>query len=363
MKLNEIIVDPRNLLLDPNNYRFQDLGDYIRVDPDRFHQEAVQAKARQRIRSGDSLNPLKASILKNGFISVERIVVTPYEKISGKFVVVEGNRRLAAINSILEDHQSGATVDPKILQSIESISVLNADADTPEDLNIFLSSLMGIRHVSGVKQWDGYQRSKLVFDMKKGLSLPSSEVAERLGMSTQEVNRRYRAFSALAQMQEDDDYGDFAEPIMYPLFHEAVSIPQIREWLGWEDQISLFTKDNELNIFYSLLTPRTGDDESTHPPKISSHRDVRELKGILSNADSKAVLLDPYRSFSDALAAARKDELSGLWRSQVVLTREALENLGIKELKGLNSDDEKMLNSLKNVVTERLEDLGLLKNN
>lgn len=361
MKLNEISVSPRDLLLDPNNYRFQDLGDYVRVDTGRLHEEAVQAKARQRIRGGDSLNPLKASILKNGFISVERIVVQPYEEIEGKYVVVEGNRRLAAITSILDEHQAGATIDSKILHSLESISVLVANADTPEDLSIFLSSLMGIRHVSGIKQWDGYQRSKLVFDMKKGLSLPSTEVAERLGMSTQEVNRRYRAFSALAQMQDSEEFGDFAEPAMYPIFHEAVSIPQIRDWLGWDDQQSLFAQGDELNTFYSLLTPRIGDDESTQPPKLSSHRDVRELKGILGNPDAKAVLLDPFRTFNDALAAARKDELSGLWRSQVVLAREVLENLGIKELKGLNDDDEKMLLSLSAVVAERLDDLKLLK--
>jgi len=361
MKLNEITVRPSDLLLDPNNYRFQDLGDYVRVDPDRLHEEAVQAKARLRIRGGDTLNPLKASILKNGFISVERIVVRPYEKAPGKYVVVEGNRRLAAITSILDEHTAGASVDPKILTSLEEIPVLVANAETPNDLNVFLASLMGIRHVSGIKQWDGYQRSKLVFDMKKSLELPSSEVADRLGMSTQEVNRRYRAFSALAQMQDNEDYGDFAEPSMYPLFHEAVSVPQIREWLGWDDQQSLFSQGDELAAFYSLLTPREGDDDTTYPPKLQSHRDVRELKGILNNADARTVLLDPHRSFSDALAAARKDELSGLWRSHVVLAKEVLENLGIKELKGLSNDDVTLLNSLASVVNERLADLKLLK--
>jgi len=361
MKLEEIFVDPHDLLLDPNNYRFQDLGDYVRVDPDRLHEEAVQAKARERIRGGDSLNPLKASILKNGFISVERLVVRPYEKVLGKYIVVEGNRRLAAITSILNEHDAGATVDPKILASISKLPVLSAIADTANDLNVFLSSLMGIRHVSGIKQWDGYQRSKLVFDMKKALELPSIEVAERLGMSTHEVNRRFRAFSALAQMQENEDYGEFATPAMYPLFHEAVSVPQIREWLGWDDQHSLFARADELAMFYSLLTPQQGDDETTHPPKLQSHRDVRELKGILLNAEAKTVLLDPHRSFNDSLAAVRKDELSGLWRSQVILAKEVLDDLGIKELKSLTLEDEHLLERLLAVVNERLSDLKLLK--
>jgi hypothetical protein len=181
-------------------------------------------------------------------------------------------------------------------------------------------------------------------------------------MSTQEVNRRFRAFSALAQMQESEDFGDFAEPSMYPLFHEAVSVPQIREWVGWDEQLSLFTQGDALNTFYSLLTPRECDEEAPQPPKLQSHRDVRELKGILPNADAKSILIDPHRPFSDALAAARKDELSGLWRSHVSLAKDVLENLGIKELKGVSEDDELMLISLSSIVTERLNDLKLLKN-
>jgi hypothetical protein len=177
MNLVEISISPSDLILDPNNYRFQDLGDYVRVDEGRLHEEAVQSKARLRIREGVSLNPLKASILKNGFISVERLVVRAYEHKPNTYVVVEGNRRLAAIAAILDEHTSGATIEPSILLSLQSIPVLVASAETPAELDVFLASLMGIRHVSGIKQWDGYQRSKLVFDMKRSLALPSQEVA------------------------------------------------------------------------------------------------------------------------------------------------------------------------------------------
>lgn len=362
MNLEEIEVSPDDLLLDPNNYRFQDLGDYVRVDPDRFHEETVQAKARQRLRDGgDALNHLKASIVKNGFIPVERIVVRPYAKQAGKYVVVEGNRRLAAIKSILEDHAMGATVPPITLSSIQRIKVLSATAATQDDLDVFLASLMGIRHVSSIKQWDGYQRSKLVYDMKVALSLPSAEVADRLGMSTPEVNRRFRAFSTLVQMQDNDEFGEYAQPAMYPIFHEAVSLPPVRTWLGWDEQQSLFQDKDALNSFYALLSPSEGEGESKVPPKIQSHRDVRELRGILANADAKSVLLDPHRPFSDALAAARKDELSGLWRAHVVLAKEVLENLGIKEMKALTPSDELLLSSLSDLVAERIADLKLLK--
>jgi hypothetical protein len=74
---------------------------------------------------------------------------------------------------------------------------------------------MGVRHVSGIDQWGGYQRAKLVVELRDDFKLEAGEVAERLGMSTHEVNRRYRAFKALQQMLQDEEYLDFAKPEMY----------------------------------------------------------------------------------------------------------------------------------------------------
>lgn len=359
MKLTEKQVLARDVLLDPNNYRFQDQPDYVRVAPDRYQEAAVQAKARQRLRGTDGLMQLKASILKNGFITVERIVVRDLSGAPGKYVVVEGNRRVAAILSILDDHEAGATVDQLILKSIQEIPVLVAEASSQNDLDVFLASLMGIRHVSGIKQWDGYQRAKLVADMRNSMHLTSADIADRLGMSTIEVNRRYKAFSALEQMQKSDDFGDYADPSMYPLFHEAVSVPQVRNWLGWDDQLSLFQHADETNAFYSLLVPVDTEDGS-RPPKIESHRDVRELKSILSNVDAKAVLLDQYRTFADALATARKDEISGQWRTNVITAVEALDDLGVKEIKAFGASDRELLVKLKAVTEERLGDFDIL---
>ena len=359
MKLTEQTVNTRDVLLDPNNYRFQDQPDYVRVDPARYHEDAVQKKARQRLRGTDGLAQLKASIQKNGFITVERIVVKSSPDQPGKYVVVEGNRRIAALLSILDEHDAGATVASEILASIREIPVLVAEAASEHDLEIFLASLMGIRHVSGIKQWDGYQRAKLVADMKNGMSLPSTEIADRLGMSTIEVNRRYKAFSALEQMQQSEDFAEYAVPSMYPLFHEAVSLPQVREWLGWDDQLSLFQNTDDTKAFYSLLVPAETD-EGDRPPKIESHRDVRELKSILANSDAKAVLMDPYRSFADALAAARKDELSGQWRTNVITAVDSLDDLGVKEIKAFADTDKTLLQRLKEVAEERLADYELL---
>ena len=49
---------------------------------------------------------------------------------------------------------------------------------------------MGIRHVGGIKQWGGYQRAKLIADLRDEHDLEPGDIAEKLALSVVEVNRR-----------------------------------------------------------------------------------------------------------------------------------------------------------------------------
>ena len=66
------------LLLDPNNYRYQDSPDFVYADERRLHEAGVQKKAFRRLKDEGSLVQLKNSLITNGFIPVERLVVRPY---------------------------------------------------------------------------------------------------------------------------------------------------------------------------------------------------------------------------------------------------------------------------------------------
>jgi len=64
--LSEDTFDPKDLLIDPNNYRFQDIDGFVYAAEERFHEETVQKKAYQRIREEESLQELKNSIMRKG---------------------------------------------------------------------------------------------------------------------------------------------------------------------------------------------------------------------------------------------------------------------------------------------------------
>lgn len=357
----ETFVPIENLLFDPNNYRFQDLEDYVAAEETRFHEDSVQKRAYKRLRDDEGLLALKRSILTNGYVPSEKLIVWPYRWLQGKYVVIEGNRRLAAAKWLMEDYHSGVDIPEHVLASIENLPVVIAEGNE-EDTAVLRAGLMGIRHVSGIKEWGGYQRAKLIVTMRDSLGLSPTDVAYRLGMTVHEVNRRYRAFKALQQMHEDEEYGIYCKPNMYNLFHEAVSQTKIKEWLGWDEDRCRFTNIEELHTFYSLISPRDPEETGTREPKITTYSQVRELRLILDKPEAKRLLLeDPNSSFVDALALAKQDEFSRTWSANVAAALRSLSLIGVDELKNLTEDDRQLLVRLKELVEERLKDSERLK--
>jgi len=87
------------LLLDPNNYRFLDRKKFKKKASIRFHEDSVQRATLESLEQSYQLDELKHSILTNGYVPMERIIAVPYAAKPGFFLVVEGNRRVAALKS------------------------------------------------------------------------------------------------------------------------------------------------------------------------------------------------------------------------------------------------------------------------
>ena len=218
---------------------------------------------------------------------------------------------------------------------------------------------MGIRHVSGIKQWGGYQRASLIVMMRDKLDLEPSNVADRLGLSTNEVNRRYRAFKALSQLEENEEFGEHGRAGMYPLFHEAVSLPAVRSWLKWNEDLAAF-EGEDIYTFYELITPSIDDSGNRVEPKLRGYSHVRELRKILVKPEAKATLLDPHKSLQDAINVAHQDDLARSWMSAVSAAVSALELMGVQDVKSLTPDDEGVLKKLRDLAKERLDDRAAL---
>lgn len=350
VQLSEEDVPLEDLLLDPNNYRFQDELDFAAASEARFSEDTVQERAYQRLRRG-GLTELKSSILTNGYLPFERIVVRPYGQ-KGKFVVVEGNRRVAALHWISEDHAAGIDIPEGLRKLLGAVPVTVVPEQEAQPALIL--SLMGVRHVGGIREWGGFQAAKLVTQLRDGHDLDTSEVAARLGMTAHEVNRRYRAYKALQQMMEDDEYGDQAQPVMYPLFHEAVAGTAIKDWLEWEDERSEFTSSENLRRFYDLITYHDDDEGTRTPPKLATREAVRAMREILPVPEARRALFDPDRTYQDALGIAKANELSKSWSAHVGEAVVALKSIGALELESFEKDEIAEITALRDLADSLL---------
>lgn len=354
MALTEEALPLSSLVLDPNNYRFQDADGFVVASEDRFHEGTVQRRTLERLRKA-GLAELKNSILTNGYLPLERIIVKPYGPDGDRFLVIEGNRRVAALMWIREDHQAGVDVRPGVLEVFDGIPATIVSAEDEENDPALILSLMGVRHVGGIREWGGYQRAKLVSELRDGFGLEPGEIASRLGMTAHEVNRRYRAFKGLEQMMQDEEFGDQAAPELYPHFHEAVAGTVIKEWLEWDDTDMEFKNADNLARFYGLVTESDDDEGQVHPPKLPTREAVRELRHILPVPEARRVLFDQQDSFHDALAIAKAEELAQTWVTQVAEAITALEKVGALELQRLTAEDLVEVERLKTTATQLLE--------
>ncbi|WP_261881415.1 ParB N-terminal domain-containing protein [Vibrio coralliirubri] len=147
-QLKDIAVEIDDLILDANNYRLRNGHEHEEVSDSKMETDNMQKEV-QRLLAKQKLGDLKESIKQNGFLEVDRIVVRQ-SSASQKLIVIEGNRRTAAFKSlILDDKEHRLQLGENLKKKSKDINVVLISG-SPEQIASYSSTLMGIRHVSGL---------------------------------------------------------------------------------------------------------------------------------------------------------------------------------------------------------------------
>jgi len=292
-------IELSKLLLDPNNYRFLDRKKFKKKALTRFHEESVQRATLESLEQSYQIDELKHSILTNGYVPMERIIVVPYKARPDHFLVVEGNRRVAALKSILKEEREGVTelteAQRKSFSKIPCVVLKSSGGSLKHAERV----IMGIRHIAGPREWGAYQQALLVSELKDDEGLEFREIGEMLGISSVEAARRYRAINALKFMEGDELFGKKAEPAFYRLFHELVSLPEVRSRFGWSSEEDAFTDVEQARQFFELISSDGKEDA-----KLQTYGDVRKLRTIVGHAKAEDCLFDPEQPLSEAIRLA-----------------------------------------------------------
>ena len=189
-------VDVDRLAFDPENPRFG--GAARRKNPDQI----------QKYLEGSphfALN-LVGSIVENGFLPYEPLIV---REENGDFIVVEGNRRLAAVRAIRNDPTDKYPAAAKA--ALKKIPVLIFPAGANRGDGEEMLRYLGVRHLFGFRDWPPVSKA-MFLDKRIGSKRDLAQVLKELNISRQEVARYlipYRLTRAAKQMFKKVNAEDF----------------------------------------------------------------------------------------------------------------------------------------------------------
>ncbi|MBK9715418.1 MAG: hypothetical protein IPO81_29670 [Kouleothrix sp.] len=156
-----------------------------------------------------TLDELAVSFLESGFWPQEALIVVE-EMLYGKvrLIVIEGNRRLAALK-YLQRAAKDETVprkwrdivreikpDPQLFERIPYIKV-----DLRKDVEAFL----GFRHVTGIKEWRPAEKAEYIAKLIEEGNMSYEEVMRKIGSKAPTVRQNYISYRLLLQMEQQEN--------------------------------------------------------------------------------------------------------------------------------------------------------------
>ena len=236
---------------------------------------------------------LVLSIAASGYFPHEPVIVAQE---SGRNVVIEGNRRLAAVKLLLHP-ALGTDLDatlPKITKTRrESLDEIPALRSTRKDAWRYL----GFKHVNGPAKWGSYAKAQYIADVHRKYGVPLDEIARQIGDTHNTVRRLYRGLMVIEQAEKLDKFdrsdrwrGHFAFSHLYT----GLQSRGISSFIGLRpaaDEEADPVPREKVDQLRELLVWMYGSRREEAPPVIQSQNPhLRQLDAVLANREALAAL-------------------------------------------------------------------------
>ena len=305
------------------------------------------------------------SIARFGYFDSEPMIVIPADVEggpAGQFIVVEGNRRLAAI-TLLRDPDLAGAIDPdreglwrKLAESDKIPSeVPVVTANSREEV----APLVGFRHISGIQPWEPWAKARFVTQLIGRHEGDFALVAEAVGETETAVRSLYRNFLLLEVAEGDYDVDVRPVKDSFGVFTRAMTSIPIRTFVGVpaprdvEYENVAFQTENPENVrnFFLWVFGAEGRE-----PIIGESRRVQDQLPAVLGSEEAVAILEATGEFSEAVRAAG-GYLARLTQS-LIQALNALE--AARQDMAEYADDEEVRQLLEDcrAALESLEDIG-----
>lgn len=310
-----------------------------------------------------SVDEIALSISANGFFEYEPLFAA-HE--GGHLVVVEGNRRLAAVRLLLDRSARadvGATDLPRISKTQrEELAELPVIVRPRADIWQYI----GFKHVNGPQAWESYSKAQYIAWVHNDLGVRLEDIAHQIGDRHSTVRRLYRGLMVLEQVESDGQFqvddrwkSHFSFSHLYTgLDYEGIQAflslpqdsfkpkpvprrkaPQLGELMGW------------------LYGSKSREQE---PVVKSQNPDLRILDQILQSKNGTAALRDGL-GLRTSLEISKGDER--LLREALVAAKERLQSARGKVVTGYDGEADllataKDIDSLARRIHDEMADIA-----
>lgn len=279
--------------------------------------EEVQGKGQSEILEAlydfFDLDELAFSMAQNGYFDEEPIVVINDPKGKGKrFIVIEGNRRIATIMILLDptiQKKFGIKNWPKVQRDVkEDISSIPA---IPYENRDEILPYLGVRHIAGIKKWDSYAKARYVANMVEA-GYDMDDIQEQIGDRQNSSRKHYLCYrlTQLAKSEFDFDIQPVKENFSYLILATGqgsikryLGIPQSLRDVDMESPIPPKSLEN-LKHFFSLVFGEGKEKRSV----LKESRDITNFLSHILASDAATEYLIKTRNILDAYEQSDGEE-------------------------------------------------------
>lgn len=266
---------------------------------------------------------LVQSIAASGYFQHEPLIVSKEKDCN---VVIEGNRRLAAVKVLLNNQ-----VAKEFGWEIPQISD-EARKDL-ENLPVIISNrrdswrYIGFKHVNGPAKWDSYAKAKYIADVHRAYGISLAEIANQIGDRHKTVQRLFRGLMVLEQAEREGVYDRedrFRKRLAFSHLYTGLTYEGITSFLNLEtddQETQNPVSENKLKELGEFCVWLYGSKKENQPPVVESQNpDLRRLNAVVSNRQAVAALRadaelpkafeisrPPTNVFEEALLTAKRE--------------------------------------------------------
>lgn len=278
-------IDLDNLLLDATNPRLAELG---------IPRTASQFELLKALWDEMAVEEVAMSIAYSGYFPHEPLFV---EQSGEKYVVIEGNRRLAAVKLL---------VDASLRQKVKATRLPTIDAAAREKLKklpVILTTrkeswrYLGFKHVNGPATWGSYAKAQYIAFVHNKYKVPLDDIAAQIGDNNSTVLRMYRGLMIVEQAEKAKVFSrsDIAKnKFSFNYIYTGMDYPGIVGYLGLRTKGTTSEKPvptSKLKNLGNLMLWLYGRNSSGTPSLIRSQNpDLKTLDTVLlTDAGVKAL--------------------------------------------------------------------------